>query len=141
MEDYTLKAPGSDSPWGKVTNWTTLCPGVFSITTAWHGGIEVDERVAHQVFSSAALQYSFFDIGSYWFDKNRAIFVAYRELMDKGILSIPKYLDPGEFERNTNKCIQRDFPEYWQAREKMLAQKDSSASVRPAPPKRKERER
>ena len=29
----------SDSPWGLVVRCDTLCPGVYSVSTAGHGGI------------------------------------------------------------------------------------------------------
>lgn len=121
LNDLPMIGAESYSPWGKVTLWQMHCPGVYTVTTATHGGIEVAEEVADKYFTPAALQCSFFEHGYYWFEEDYAIAVAYRELMDKGILVIPKDHDSGKFERNTNKCIQRHFPKYWQAREKMLA--------------------
>lgn len=141
LEDCPIIGPESFSPWGRVTRWEMHCPGVYTVTTATHGGIEVSEEVAHKYFSSAALQCSLFESGYYWFEENRTIAVAYRELMDKGLLILTKDIDSDKLERDTNRCIKKYFPEYWQAREKMLAQKDSPAPASPATPRRKECER
>ena len=141
LEDCQIIGPESHSPWGKVTRWEMHCPGVYTVTTAIHGGIEVAAEVAHKYFSSAALECSLFEYGYYWFEENHTIAVAYRELMDKGLLVLTKDIDPNKLERDTNRCIKKYFPDYWRARKKMLAQKDRTTPARPAIPRRKERER
>ena len=140
-EDYPIIGPESYSPWGKVTRWEMHCPGVYTVRTAIHGGIEVAEEVAHKYFSSAALESSLFENGYYWFEQNHTIAIAFRELMDRGLLILTKDIDPVKLERDINRCIKKYFPDYWRTRKKMLAQKDSPAPARPAAPRRKEHER
>ena len=141
LEDFPIIGPESYSPWGNVTRWEMHCPGVYTVTTAIHGGVEVAAEMAHKYFSSAALECSLFENGYYWFEENHTIAVAYRELMDKGLLVLTKDIDPNKLERDTNRCIKKYFPDYWRARKKMLAQKDRTTPARPAIPRRKERER
>ena len=54
-------APKS-SPWGEVQNCETLCPGVFLVSTASHGGTMVANEVA-AVLSPAAKKCGFKDKG------------------------------------------------------------------------------
>ena len=43
------------SPWGEIQHCRVLCPYVYDVDTASHGGIMVEARKAHSVFSEAAL--------------------------------------------------------------------------------------
>ncbi|MBD5095377.1 MAG: hypothetical protein HDT26_14100 [Subdoligranulum sp.] len=143
METSIRLEPFPDSPWGKVQLWQTLCPGVFWVITASHGGIVVDFARAKQVFSPAALQCAFTENGCYCFEEFRAGAVAIRELMDKGLFTAPvnMYFVAGQYEQIINKSVQRYYPEYWQVRERTIAAKNRPTSGRPATPKAKERER
>ena len=44
----------SDSPWGLVVRCDTLCPGVYSVSTAGHGGIMAQIDAARQLLSPEA---------------------------------------------------------------------------------------
>ena len=143
METSIRLEPSPYSPWGKVQHWETFCPGVFSVSTASHGGIVVDFARAEQVFSPAALQCAFTENGCYCFEEDCASTVAIRELMDKGLFTAPvnKYFAAGKYEQIINDSVQRYYPEYWRMREQALAAKKRPTSGRPATPKAKERER
>lgn len=64
-----------------------------------------------------------------------------RELMDRGLYQAPvnEYFAPGEYEAVINDSLQTFHPEYWQAREKMRAEKARTPHSKTA--KHKERER
>ena len=49
----------SDSPWGLVVRCDTLCPGVYSVSTAGHGGIMAQIDAARQLLSLEAQQVGF----------------------------------------------------------------------------------
>lgn len=44
----------SDSPWGVVVRCDTLCTGVYSVSTAGHGGIMAQIDAARQLLSPEA---------------------------------------------------------------------------------------
>ena len=83
------------SPWGEIQHCEVLCPHVFFVDTASHGGIMVNARVAKSIFSNAALQCAFHDGGYYCFEADSAAAVALRELMDRGLFK-PKQKDRGD---------------------------------------------
>ncbi len=79
----------------------------------------------------------FCEAGYYCFEEDCAATVALRELMDKGLFTAPVnyYWKPGEYEKCINECVQRYYPEYWQARKASLA--DMGAPADPPAKKRK----
>lgn len=129
------------SPWGEIQHSKMLCPHVFSVDTASHGGIMVNARAARSVFSDAALQCAFREAGYYCFEEDCAATVALRELMDKGLFTAPvnDYWKPGAYEKCINDSVQRFYPEYWQARGKALTERGKAADL--PVKKAKERER
>ncbi|MCC2192994.1 MobC family plasmid mobilization relaxosome protein [Gemmiger formicilis] len=74
-------APKS-SPWGEVQNCETLCPGVFLVSTASHGGTMVANEVA-AVLSPAAKKCGFKDKGYICYEEDAQESVVLRELLDK----------------------------------------------------------
>ena len=143
MGSYAMTAPPRFSPWGEVQVWKELCSGVFSVSTASHGGVVAGVERAEQVFSPAALQCAFIENGLCCFEEDCAATVAIRELMDKGLFTAPvnKYFAAGEYERIINESVQRYYPRYWTAREATLAEKCRPVSIRPTIKKERERER
>ena len=127
------------SPGGKIQHCNMLCPHVFSVNTASHGGIMVSTVAAKSIFSEAALQCAFREAGYYCFEEDCAATVALRELMDKGLFTAPvnHYWKPGEYEKCINESVQRYYPAYWQAREASLASMSAPAD----PPAKRGRER
>lgn len=122
------------SPWGEVQNYDQLCPGVYCVSTAGHGGVVVHGSIAREVLSPAARKHCFRDGGYCCFEEDCDAPVAIRELMDKGLYAAPvnDYFKPGEYEAVINSSLQTYRPDYWQAREKALNRQSE---------KRKEQER
>lgn len=110
------------SPWGKIQHCEELCPGVYQVSTASHGGVMAKLSVASKLFSTAVRQYSFVEGGYLCFEEDCEAPVAIRELMDKGLCKAPvnQYYGPGEYEAAIDRSIQRYQPEYWAYRERKL---------------------
>ena len=105
-------APKS-SPWGEVQNCETLCPGVFLVSTASHGGTMVANEVA-AVLSPAAKKCGFKDKGYICYEEDAQESVVLRELLDKKLWKIPDRIkDKGQFEEKLNQSIRQYNPEYW----------------------------
>ena len=113
------------SPWGEIQHCKVLCPYVYSVDTASHGGIMVEVSAARSVLSEAALKCSFQEMGYYCFEEDCAATVALRELMDKKLFTAPvnDYWKPGEYEACINDSVRRYYPDYWKAREVAMIQK------------------
>ena len=126
--------PPEYSPWGEVQHQEELCSGVFSVSTASHGGILVHRSVAKAVLSPAARKHCFRDGSYYCFEEDCDAPVAIRELLDKGLYTAPVngYFKQGEDERVINRSLQEYHPDYWKDREAAKAKQAE---------KRKERER
>ena len=106
-----------NSPWGKVQTSDALCPGVFLISTASHGGTLVSKEVS-AMLSSAARTCGFRQGGYLCFEEDCQESVVLRELLDKKLWSIPDRIrDKAAFEENINKSIREYNPEYWRARQ------------------------
>lgn len=73
------------SPWGEIQHCEELCPGVYQVSTASHGGVMAKLSVASKLFSMAVRQYSFVEGGYLCFEEDCEAPVAIRELMDKGL--------------------------------------------------------
>lgn len=110
------------SPWGEIQHCEELCPGVYQVSTASHGGVMAKLSVASKLFSTAVRQYSFVEGGYLCFEEDCEAPVAIRELMDKGLCKAPvnQYYGPGEYETAIDRSIQRYQPEYWAYRERKL---------------------
>lgn len=119
------------SPWGAVQTCDTLCPGVFLVSTASHGGTMVSNDVA--AFLSPAAKRCGFRRGGYLcFEEDTQEEVVLRELLDKKLWKIPERIkDKAAFEENINRSIKRYNPEYWRP--------DSRALRRCRPPERGQR--
>ena len=110
------------SPWGEIQHCEELCPGVYEVSTASHGGVMAKLSVASKLFSRAARQYSFVEGDYLCFEEDCEAPVAIRELIDKGLCKAPvnQYYGPGEYEAAIDRSIQRYQPEYWAYRERKL---------------------
>lgn len=108
---------GQYSPWGKVQTCDTLCPGIYLVTTPSHGGIMVDATAAF-FLTSHAQKCGFREGGYLCFEEDCCEQVVLRELMDRGMWSLPDRIkDKAAFEQAINDSIQRHHPDYWKARE------------------------
>lgn len=72
------------SPWGNIQTNRTLCPGVFEVSTASHGGIMAEKGAAARIFSEAAQKCGFWERSYLCFEEDCDAQVALRELMDRG---------------------------------------------------------
>lgn len=105
------------SPWGKVQTCDALCPGVFLVSTASHGGTMVSNEVA-DLLSSAARKCSFKQGGYFCFEEDCQESVALRELLDKKLWGVPDRIkDKVAFEENINQSIRQYNPDYWRVRQ------------------------
>lgn len=77
----------SDSPWGLVVRCDTLFPGVYSVSTAGHGGIMAQIDAARQLLSPEAQAVGFQAGGYLNFEEDCDAPVVLRELMDSGIIA------------------------------------------------------
>ena len=125
----------SDSPWGIVVRCDTLCPGVYSVSTAGHGGIMVQTDAARRLLSPEARAVGFLAGGYLNFEEDCDAPVVLRELMDSGIIAprTDNYFRPGEYEACIDRSLQHWNPAYWQARQERLSVREAKAA--------KERER
>ena len=106
------------SPWGKIQTCDVLCPGVFMVSTASHGGTMVAKEVS--AFLSLAAQKCSFKQGGYLcYEEDSQESVVLRELLDKGLWKIPERIkDKAAFEENINQSLCKYNPAYWRARER-----------------------
>lgn len=110
------------SPWGEIQHCEELCPGVYQVSTASHGGVMARLGRVSKLFSTAVRQYSFVEGGYLCFEEDCEAPVAIRELMDKGLCKAPvnQYYGPGEYEAAIDSSIQLYQPEYWAYRNARL---------------------
>lgn len=106
-----------NSPWGKVQTCDVLCPGVFLVSTASHGGTMVAKDMA-AVLSPAARRCGFRQGDFLCFEEVAQEDVVFRELLDKKLRKIPERIkNTAAFEENINKSNREHNPEYWRARQ------------------------
>ena len=118
-----------NSPWGKVQTCDALCPGVFLVSTASHGGTLISKEVS-AMLSSAARKCGFKQGGYLCFEEDCQESVVLRELLDKKLWSIPDRIrDKAAFEENINKSIRQYNPEYWRARQAGLEKAPTRQTV------------
>ena len=67
----------------------------------------------------------------YCFEEDCDAQVALRELLDKKLISKAFNLDAEQLGEIVNRSLKQWHPEYWQAREKALAQKEKEHSSKP----------
>ena len=118
-----------NSPWGKVQTCDVLCPGVFLVSTASHGGTLVSKEIS-AMLSSAARKCGFKQGGYLCFEEDCQESVVLRELLDKKLWSIPDRIrDKTAFEENINNSIREYNPEYWRARQAGLEKAPARQTV------------
>jgi len=104
------------SPWGAVQVCDALCPGVFMVSTASHGGTMVAKDMA-AVLSPAARKYGMRHYGYLCFEEDVDENIVLRELLDKKMWTIPDRIqDRAAFEENINAALRQYHPDYWRAR-------------------------
>lgn len=129
------------SPWGEVQTCKELCRGVYTVSTAGHGGIMAHLDVAEKVFSGAARKCGFIEGRYLCFEEDCDEQVALRELMDKKLFKAPvnDRFPPGQYEKVIDASIQAYHPDYWDFRKThLLKALENGGNMRK---KEKERER
>jgi hypothetical protein len=117
------------SPWGKVQTCDVLCPGVFLVSTASHGGTMVAKDMA-AVLSPAAIKCGFRHSGFLCFEEDTQEDVALRELLDKKLWTVPDRIkDKVAFEENINKSLREHNPDYWRVRQAGLEKTPARQTV------------
>ena len=124
------------SPWGEVQTCDTLCPGVFLVSTAGHGGTMVSMDMA--AFLSPAARKCGGRYGGYLcFEEDTEESIVFRELLDKKLWGIPDRIqNQAAFEESIDSTLRDYHPEYWRARQNGLdaVQARQSASDRQTVP-------
>lgn len=111
------KRPGY-SPWGPIQSEHKLCVGVYTVSTASHGGIMVADDVAETIFSKAALDCAFRYNWFYCFEEDCDAPVALQELLDKKMITGFFNMNAEELSEAVNRSLQAWHPEYLKNREK-----------------------
>ena len=120
------------SPWGEVQTCDTLCPGVFLVSTASHGGTMISKEVA-DLLSPAARKCGFKQGGYICFEEDSQENVALRELLDKKLWAVPDRIkDKAAFEENINNSIREYNPDYWRARQSGIEKAQTRHEQAPA---------
>ena len=104
------------SPWGAVQACDALCPGVFMVSTASHGGTMVAKDM-QTALSPAARRYGLRHHGYLCFEEDADENIVLRELLDKKLWQIPDRIkDKAGFEESINAALRQYCPDYWRAR-------------------------
>jgi len=120
------------SPWGKVQTCDTLCPGVFLVSTASHGGTMIAKDMA-AALSPAARKCGFKQGGYLCFEEDSQEDVALRELLDKKLWAVPDRIkDKAAFEENINQSVREYNPDYWRIRQAGLEKAPTRQEQAPA---------
>lgn len=135
------KAPGvftqpENSPWGEVQHCDKLCPGVFMVSTASHGGTMVARDVT-AILSPAAKKCGMKYGGFLCYEEDTEENIVLRELLDKKLWAVPdRVKDKAAFEESINAGLREYHPDYWRARrggrEKEAARPDVPAHAHAA---------
>lgn len=106
-----------NSIWGEVQVCDILCPGVFMVYTASHGGIMVAKDIV-AFLSPAARKCGTWQNGYLCFEEDCDENIVFRELLDKKLWAIPDRIkDKEAYEEGINASIQKYHPDYWRARQ------------------------
>lgn len=117
--------PPKTSPWGDVQTCDTLCPGVYLVSTASHGGTMFSKDMA-AVLSPTAQKCGFQQGGFLCFEEDCQEDVAMRELLDKKLWEVPERIkDKAAYEENINRSIRENNPDYWRVRQAGLEKKEA----------------
>lgn len=117
------------SPWGEVQTCDVLCPGVFLVSTASHGGTMVSKEIT-AALSPAARKCGFQHRGYLCYEEDSQESVVLRELLDKKLWKVPDRIkDTAAFEENINQSIREYNPDYWRSRQR------GREAAKPAPMK------
>ena len=77
----------TNSLWDEIDHCTTIANGIYSVTTARHGGVMISAELAPHILSPEALTIGDRDGGYYCYEEDAAECIPLRELYDKSILN------------------------------------------------------
>ena len=122
--------PYDTSPWGEVQQCRPICAGVYTVSTAGHGGIMVLREVAERIFTKEAQECGFLEGGYLCFEEDCDAAVAIRELLDKGLMKAPvnEHYKEGEYSEVIDRVVQQWNPEYWVARSEWMKAEQKTES-------------
>ena len=121
-QSRAFQSPGlytqpKNSPWGEVQQCDTLCPGVFLVYTASHGGVMVSKDM-DAILSPAARKYALRSNGFLCYEEDCDENIVFRELLDKKLWAIPDRIqDKAGFEERINESLRKYHPDYWRTRQ------------------------
>ena len=120
------RQPPTQSPWGEIDNMEVICSGVYSVSTASHGGIMFAKDVVDNILSIEAQKIGFWEDNYLCFEEDCDATVALRELMDKKLFNAPvdDYFPEGKYEQVINKSIMRYYPDYWEYHQSQMQPRD-----------------
>lgn len=117
------------SPWGKVQECDPLCPGIYLVSTASHGGTMVAPEMI-SVLSPAARKCGMRQNGWLCFEEDSEESIVLRELLDKKLWAIPERVrDKAAFEEDINNILRQYHPDYWRTRQAGLERVANRAAV------------
>lgn len=120
------RQPPTQSPWGEIDNLEFICEGVYSVSTASHGGIMFAKDVVDNILSSEAQKIGFWEDSYLCFEEDCDATVALRELIDKHLFKPPvdDYFPEGKYEQVINESIKEYYPEYWMYHQSQIQPRD-----------------
>ena len=111
------------TPWGKKEHCTQIAKGVFCVFSYNQddkkdlGGIMIRKDSAN--FLSDYARKIAIKHGNYLcFSEGRNTKIIYRELLDKKMWEVPRYMDYAKTIEDINRNVQDNHPEYWEQRQK-----------------------
>lgn len=104
---------GDASPWGEIQISNELCPGVYSVSTAGHGGVMVKWEAATALLSRAARREGFRENGFLCYEEDCAAAIPLRELVGAGKIRCPPRFTLEEYKRHLDDAIREYFPRYY----------------------------
>ena len=106
---------GMSTPWGTCQNKTTIQRGIFTVSTAGHGGLAVSRALALRLFSRETLRLAAIETKThFWFEEDCAISIA---LVDSASLlhAWCSVLNRNKAETHLSaiKSVERWYPDYY----------------------------
>ena len=117
------------SPWGEVQKCEVLTDGVFLVSTASHGGVLVRKNAA-DFLSPEARKIALNERNYLSFEEDCEEAIVLRELLDKKLWTLPdRIADKAGYENSINSSLVKDWPDYWETRQKRLTAQTVPAEV------------
>ena len=132
IDSFKLNCEPTNSPWHEVQCSEKMCPGVFWVSTAGHGGVMVCEEIAPSLFSLAARRVGFAYQGYLCFEEDCDAAVPMLELLEKKLWAPSWHNDTEAYMETLKQSIKCYLPNYWRAwkrRRKNISGVDSGCDI------------